>query len=292
VAKKSDDGAPRKKVVASRDDEDAEVEATPSRSRDAGMALSPGERALDAVVGMSLSVRRLAFNSRADLPLKPPGYKGSLVPGAMFDVTAYPLAFAHDRKDMLKNLGLRVAYDRVLLINTKDKLGVTYATAESRWAIDAVFRYPFGKAATAPVAVGSLGYSSQKFTISAGGGMLDFPNVQYSIIEPGVGLRLPVGKLVINADAKLMVITNTGQIQDPAQYGAASVFGFEGAAGADYAITPNIFARAAFRFETIGFTFKGAGAMTTMRDGDGATVDVTGARDTYFGGLVTVGYLY
>ena len=62
--------------------------------------------------------------------------------------------------------------------------------------------------------------------------------------------------------------------------------------GIDYLITRNIFARAAFRAETIGYTFKGTGALSNARDGDPATVDVAGARDTYLGGIVTVGYLY
>jgi len=65
----------------------------------------------------------------------------------------------------------------------------------------------------------------------------------------------------------------------------------EGELGGDYALTRNIFARASFRFETIGFKFKGTGAMTTGRDTD-PEQDVFGARDNYLGGAVTVGYLY
>jgi hypothetical protein len=70
------------------------------------------------------------------------------------------------------------------------------------------------------------------------------------------------------------------------------VLGFEGAAGADYLIKPNIFVRAAVRIETIGFSFKGTGRQAIARDDDPMTVDVGAARDNYFGGMATVGYIY
>jgi hypothetical protein len=89
-----------------------------------------------------------------------------------------------------------------------------------------------------------------------------------------------------------MLILGAGQIQNPDQYGPASVLGFEGALGVDYLITRNIFARAAFRAETIGFNFDGTGMLSNARDGDPTTKDVVGARDTYLGGMATVGYLY
>ena len=51
-------------------------------------------------------------------------------------------------------------------------------------------------------------------------------------------------------------------------------------------------ARAALRLETIGYTFKGNGTQSNARDNDPTTRDVSGARDSYFGGMVTAGYLY
>jgi opacity protein-like surface antigen len=183
-------------------------------------------------------------------------------------------------------------YDRVITVNTKDPAGKDYASKEYRLGAGAAFRYAFGRTATAPMVMATLGYSRQGFSIVSGT-LIGIPNVEYSIVEPGAGLRLPVtSNLIIGLDAKLMLITGTGQIQDPAQYGAASVLGFEGALGVDYLITRNIFARAAFRYETIGITFKGDGMLSNARDGDPASVDVPGARDNYIGGLATVGYLY
>ncbi|HET7500160.1 MAG TPA: hypothetical protein VFK02_04130 [Kofleriaceae bacterium] len=281
-----------KKRVASSDDEltgEADPGAGPSRDR---AALGPGERALDAVVGLSVTARRLTFAIRPGLDAPPPSYKGAPVAGGMIDATIYPLAVGHKRKDMLKNLGLSVLYDRVFTVSTKDAMGKVYNSKESRFGIGAVFRYPFGASATSPVVLGSLSYGSQLFSI-ASGTTLGIPSVKYSIIEPGAGLRYPVTpRIVAGLDARLMLITGTGQIQDPSQYGAASVLGFEGDLAVDYLITPSVFARAAFRFETIGYSFTGNGTLSSARDGDPMTQDVTGARDSYIGGMATVGYLY
>jgi hypothetical protein len=155
-----------------------------------------------------------------------------------------------------------------------------------------VFRHAVGRSATAPVVLGSVGYSSQLFSI-ASGAQLGTPSVKYSMIEPGAGLRVPVtARIAAGLDARVLLITGTGQIQDLMQYGAASVLGFEGSFGVDYLITRNVFARAAFRYETIGFSFKGNGALSSGRDGDPMTKDVTGARDSYIGGMATIGYVY
>ena len=285
---------PTKRVSAHTDEDAGEVEG---KSTVAGAAaLSPGERAIDVVAGLSVSMRTMAFTYRSDLlrDLRPPGYQGKPNPGAMLDATVYPLAISHDRHDMVKNLGLNLLYDRVLLIKSQDRNGIPYSTASARLGLAAVVRYPFGSSPTAPMVVGSLGYSSQSFSVTAGPGQkVDFPSVKYSAFTPGAGFRLPVGdKLVLAADVRMLLVLSAGEIQDPAQYGAASVLGFEGGASAEYAITPNIFARGGMRYETIGLKFKGTGAMTTMRDGDANTVDVTAARDNYLGFLATVGYLY
>jgi hypothetical protein len=239
-----------------------------------------------------VTARQLSFKIRPGLLAVPPTYKGAPVAGVMFDATVYPLAVGHKRSDLLKNIGLDVMYDRVLTVNTKDPAGKVYASKETRFGIGGVFRYAFNRTATSPVVMGTLGYSSQLFSISSGT-VIGIPSVKYSIIEPGAGLRFPVtSKIIAGLDAKLMLITGTGQIQDAMQYGAASVLGFEGALGVDYLITRNIFARAAFRYETIGYTFKGTGMLSNARDGDPTTIDVPGARDSYIGGMATVGYLY
>ena len=87
-------------------------------------------------------------------------------------------------------------------------------------------------------------------------------------------------------------ITNTGEMQSPDQYGAATVLGFDLEAGGDYLVNKQWFVHAGLKLATIGFSFKGAGTLSNNRDGDPTTIDVSGARDTYYGAIVTAGYLY
>jgi hypothetical protein len=231
------------------------------------------------VVGLSLNARRMSFKAAGTAPV---GYKGVPVAGVLVDGTVFPLAMGHKRADMLKNLGVTVLYDKVIKINSKSN-GMSLPTTEARFAVGAAFRYPFGKEANAPVIGASLRFGRQNFTIS---GTTELPNVNYTIVDPMLTFKYPVSdKIILNANLGAMLVLGTGQIQKADQYGAASVFGVEGEFGGDYALTKSIFARAGFKFETIGFTFKGTGAKAMANS-------VSGARDNYLGGAVTVGYLY
>ncbi|MCW5806144.1 MAG: hypothetical protein KIT31_27515 [Deltaproteobacteria bacterium] len=299
VAKKDDDdnGGKKKKgkKVASAEDGEVSSGVEVGKKMDSDLALSPGERAIEVVVGASFNARRLSFNADADLgPTamgsgRPPSYKGLPVTGAFLDLTVFPLAITHSNEGMLKNIGINVMSDKVLIIKSKDAAGKTLDTSMGRYAFGAAFRYPLGKGATAPLVGGKLRYGRQNFTIA---GNADVPNVNYTIVDPSVFFKYPVSaKLALNAEVGYMVISNAGAIQRMDQYGDSSVNGLETEVGFDYVFAKQLFARASFRFETIGHQFKGAGAMTTGRDTD-ADVDVYSARDTYFGGVISVGLTY
>lgn len=277
----------RKKRVAASDDESVEAEAGPPLTK--AEQLTPAERALDAMIGMTLTARRLSFQFRSGFTAPTPGYKGNPVGGAMLDATFYPLAFGHTRRDIYKNIGVNVMYDRVLKIDSKDANGNVLDTKSSRWAVGGVFRYPLSKDPDAIVVGGSLSYGRQLFRIS---NAVDIPSVNYAIYEPGVLARLPLGKLTFGLDAGLMIINDTGELQDQQHYGTTTLIGYEGELAADYMLTQNIFLRAAVRAETIRFSFEGNGALTTAHDGDPMTVDVRTGQDNYFGGFVTAGYVY
>jgi hypothetical protein len=282
--------------------DEAEEEEEPG---DAKLNLSPGKRAVDAVLGLSFTRRNLAFTYASDLGKVPPGYRQTIpVAGAIVDLTVYPMAFGHKKKDITTNIGLNILYDQVLVINSRksylDGQGTpqtaNLTTKEYRWLVGGVFRYPLGQGAKAPVVGGSLSFGKQMFTIGQALPNMeatDIPNVSYTMITPSVLVRFPItDKINANLDAGLHAITNTGAIQTSAQYGAATVLGYDLEVGGDYMVTKNIFARASIRYQSIGFTFKGdPTSMTNTRDTD-PDQDVTGAKDTYFGGTATVGYVY
>lgn len=287
--------------VASREDDEgsaeAEVEVEDTAKRTGADALAPGERFLDAALGMSFTARRFTFAYSAALRARPNNYRGVPAPGALVDVTVYPLAFGHTRHDVVKDLGLEVVYDRVLGLNSKvpaEQNGmtttVTYSTLQSRFALTAVYRHVVGRSPTAPVVLGTLGYQRQQFNIL---GQVDLPDVKYSLFVLGVGIRFPVtSRLILDADGKLLLPTSTGEIENPDQYGQAKVYGFDVSVGADYLLTPNVFVRAAGRAEVFSFTFAGTGSLSNGRDNNPMTQDVFGASDHYLGGFLTVGYLY
>ena len=289
-----DEDAPKKKV-ASKDDEDEDGGSVEEDSGDEDAApvsaLSAGERAVDAVIGLSFNARRMSFTSEAGLAMGPPPYKGVPVAGLLIDATVYPLAIGHKKQGMAKNFGATVLFDKVLKISSKaGNPPVSLPTSQSRWAVGGVFRYPLGKL----TAGATLRVGRQAFKITPSGGVTpDIPNVNYTIVDPSVFMRYQIApKFLFNLNLGFMLMLDTGQIQNGDQYGPATVTGFEGEIGGDYLLTKNIFVRAAFKFETIGFKFRGGAMKTnTKYDADGAQ-DVFGARDSYLGGAVTVGYLY
>jgi hypothetical protein len=227
----------------------------------------------------------------------------------MVDMTFYPLSFSHKPKGIISGLGLEILYDKVIKINSQKKFADgqgqqqtrDLATSESRWGVAAVLRYPLGQGPRAIVVGGKLGYNKQTFTVEQtlpDSGMpaqkTDIPNVAYTMLSPSAFVQAPItGKIILNADLTFHAVTNTGDMQTPAQYGAATVTGYEINLGADYMLKTNIFVRASIRYEGIGMTFKGDPmSMTHTRDTDPMDQDVMGAKDTYFGGAATLGYLY
>ncbi|MDX2087460.1 MAG: hypothetical protein SFX73_06410 [Kofleriaceae bacterium] len=291
-----EDGGKKRKKVASSEDEDEDEAGGDSVEADADVEeldeeeqLTLKERAIDAVLGLSFNMRRMAFSFDSDLESKPPPYQGVPVAGIYIDGTVFPAAIGHKRRDMLKNFGLTVMYDRVIKIESK-AMGQALPTTQARYALGVAFRYPIGENA---VIGARLRYGRQNFTIGTVDGVgADIPNVYYTIIDPAVTVAVVAApKITVDAKLGFMAITNTGQIQKSDQYGAATVKGFEGEAGLSYLLTRNIFARGAFRFETIGFAFSGSGMLSTGRDAD-PEQDVKGARDSYYGGTVAIGVLY
>ena len=304
-----DDGSTKrrkKKVARGDDDDNADVEASADVDGDDASPLSVGHRAIDAAVGFSFIGRRMTFSTQNSLMNVPPGYKSAPVAGATFDVEVFPLAISHKKPQIINGLGLEVLYDRVIYINSQkqytDAMGnnqiAKLTTSESRYGFGAIFRYPIDQSASAPVVGGKLGYSKHSFSVTQqlpnNGGPTDVPNTAYSSVNIGAFGRYPATpKVALGLDLAYMVVTKVGDISSTANYGSTSANGFQAEASLEYLITRNVFLRAVGRVETIGMKFAAnANTMANNRDGDPTTQDVTGARDTYYGGMVTAGYLY
>jgi hypothetical protein len=310
----SDDDHPKKKVAHKDDDDEDGGSVSASSDDDAGDkadGLTPARRAIDVTAGLSFTGRNLGFVYKSTLAQPPPGYKQAIpVAGAVFDATFYPLAFNKKNHELTSGIGLEISYDKAIKINSQKLYNdqatgaqkvADLTTAESKLEVAAVFRYPLNKTPMAPVVGGKLAYEQKLFSIQQAlpanadpSQSVDVPNVTYTIISPQAFIIYPASpKLTLHALVGFDAVTNTGDIQKPTQYGAASVLAVEANAGADYNLTPNIFVRALAGIQTMGYTFKGDPmSKTNTRDNDPTTQDVTGARDTYFGGSVTLGYAY
>jgi hypothetical protein len=295
----------KKKVAHRGEDDDASAEAhTDADTAVSAQALSPAERAVDATVGLSFIARHMSFTFSSQLAGSqiPPGYKQSTpVGGAYVDATIYPLAIGHKGKGLLQGLGVEVLYDRVLRISSEkaDNMGVqhTLATVSERYGVGAVLRVPVGSLAVGARAM----YMGQSFLIEQhlpDGEVTDIPNVRYGILSLGGFARYPLTPAInLDVDAAFLAVLTAGtsmyDIGNAAEYGKATVSGEELAVGADYALTPSWFLRAQFRVETIAYKFAGGPAtLANNRDTNPDTQDVTAARDTYFGGMVTAGFAY
>jgi opacity protein-like surface antigen len=124
--------------------------------------------------------------------------------------------------------------------------------------------------------------------------VLDAPDVDYSAIAPGVSLRVPVtSSVAVFGGAGGLLILGAGGIQSNASYGHATVYGLEGAGGAEIALTPQIALRLALEYSRIVFAFDAKGpTMANNRDANPATQDVMGATDRSIGVAVTLGLVY
>jgi hypothetical protein len=260
-------------ISKSDEDEDDDDEGSSLSSKE---ALAPGERAVDAVAGLSITMRRLGFKFGAAATV-PNGYKGAPVPGLMIDATIYPGAMSHKKGGIAENIGATILVDKVLIVSSQDLMGNKLASSQLRWEVGAIARYPM-KSATIGA---SFKYGRQSFAIT---GDSPVPDVAYSYINPSAFVRIPATpKILVNVAAGVLGVMATGEIQEAAQYGGASVLGIDFEGSADYTVKPNLFVRAALNVQTFAFTFKGNG----MR-----SMDVAGARDSYFSLGVNLGYLY
>lgn len=302
------------KRVASSDDGDDDDDT--SASAHAGpvlppsIALSPGQRAIDATAGISFVQRHLAFKYASTLAAEqiPPGYKQTNpVAGATVDVAVFPLAFGHHNKSALAGLGIEAMYDQVLFINSRKLYGMTnnmiatLSTTELRYSVGAVFRHPFGVSATAPIIGGKLTYGQQSFTIQQTLPDMtdtDIPNVKYSTIglgafgtypiNPKISLSLDVGYLVVSSTG-----TSKGYIGNAAEYGKGKQSGEQAQVSGEYRLNDKLFIRADLRVENISMTFPAnQTSKANNRDSNNMTQDVFGASDLYFGGMATIGYAY
>lgn len=261
----------------------------------------PREHPLTIWAGGSATARKLQFAfANVTGNDRPPRYKGTPVPGIYLAGELFPLTFSPGKASALRNIGFGFMFDRVLKLNSSvlDTAGNAVAdvkTTQQRIGVNVKYRHFLNDSPAMPTVVLMAGYNQNKFVLDkagvAMGTVIDVPNTTYTFIDPGVGIRYTLGRITVAAEARALLVLDAGEIQDPEQYGAATVTGANGDVMVDYQINPQFSVRVGAHAMTLGYDFKeGTGALQD-RDGDGSD-DVGGARDNWYGGYVTIGYTY
>lgn len=300
--------------VAVRDDDDDDDDDVRGTA-DTGPPLTDEEKAdlmvrgrgLEAAAGVSLTGRRLTFTVSDGLgDASPRGYDGAYVAGAVVTGELYPLAFNMKNRGKSRNLGISGVFDQVIKIESKllytdpmtnQTAEAVLGTEQIRWGVGAVYRHNFGDKPTSPTVKLSVRYNRLKFVIAKedapAGVTVDIPNVDYTYVDPGLGIRFPLSpKMALVGEGRFLFITDTGEMQAPEQYGSATVTGLEADAHVEYMLDPRLSVRIGGAYRAIGFDFDGSGELTNNRDGDPTTTDVGGALDRYMGGYAVAGYLF
>ncbi|HET6613419.1 MAG TPA: hypothetical protein VFG83_15585 [Kofleriaceae bacterium] len=276
-------------------DEDDDTAASLTDSEAADLAVRG--RAVELSGGLSFIGRNLTFTAADGLMDPPQAYEGSLVPGIRAEVEIYPLAFTGPSPSFSHNLGISAVVNKVVKIEShiSGMNDVTLPTSQSRYGVGLVYRQNFGDSATSPTLKASVRINKRSFTIDTTDSpvTIDIPDVSYTYLDPGLSLRYPiVAKLAAIAEARLLLITATGEIQETTSYGSASLLGLDLAVALEYKLTGSLAARAGGRYASISYDFSGDGDLSNNRDGDPMSVDVSGARDRYMGLFVGLGYAF
>lgn len=289
------------------DEDDSDVGDDDSFDDDGGddssASLTDAERADLAVRGRPVEVwggvsfigRNLTFTAAEGLMDPPQSYEGGLVPGILVAAEVYPLAFGEPSRSFTHNIGISAMINKVVKIESRvsGMEEVALPTSQSRFGVGVVYRHNFGDDPSSPTVKASVRFNKRAFAIDTSDSpvAIDVPDVSYTYLDPGLLLHFPIiDKLAAIAEARFLLITSTGEIQDQASYGTASMLGIDGALTLEYTLTDALAARAGARIASISYTFEGDGELSNNRDGDPMSVDVSGARDRYLGFFVGLGY--
>lgn len=292
----SDDSSDDSDSSSDSDDGDSDSSIEGSADSLTARQTTPRTTPLLLSAGVSFVGRNLTFAYDGVEGMAPPGFSGSLVPGAYVVGELYPAAFGGERGGVA-DLGIGFVVDRAIGLTTgalDDAGNVTDVdTSMWRYGVNARYRHNFDDEPNGVSVQAVLGFTSSGFSINKGQAPngIDVPNVGYRTVDIGGGGRLPlVGKLSFLGEAKVLAPLDAGPIQRTSQYGPATVFGVDAEAGFELQITRSFLARAGARLMLVKLTFDGDGSLDD-RDGDG-TQDVASASDRYLGGFVTGGYAF
>ena len=293
---KGDAPPPAAKQVAEGDDES--VPRARARFEPSQPATHGANRAAVRVdLGASVSAHDLRFETTA-FDNAPRPYKNAPAPGARLEAELYPFA-TYNPNHWLAGIGVAGDFDQTVALTMRAPaaMSVPLKITERHYSFGLRYRLAFGHTPTSPTLTIGGGYGGRTFAVDRTGLMtgssLDLPDVDYTLFDPGLAFRLPLGeRFALTLGGRALLVTSTGQIQRADQYGKANIFGGAATAGLEAMFGNHIAFRVAAEATQLAFKFAGTGQLANNRDGNAATIDVRGATDRYLGGAATLAVLY
>jgi len=291
------DAKPKKKKRVGKKDDDSDEEVETDVVTVKAPTHSANRDAVRVDFGASAMSRNLTFNSR-QFDQAPKGYKNNPVPGGRLDAELFPFAFGNPNS-AAAGLGIGGEFDQTFALNLQSSAqpGTKFPVTQRHFDVGIRYRLAFGSKPTSPTFTISAGYAKHTFVVNRtalmGGTIIDLPDVDYTGYDPGISFRIPIGgSVALMFGGKALLVTSTGAIQTPQQYGQAKVTAGEASVGLDFVFSNRYALRIIGEFAQMGFAFTGGAEMTNNRDGEPASKDVGGAADRYLGGAATFGVLY
>lgn len=284
----------RRRVAQESDEEEIDHEER-SKSHDddeSPLTHESADKAYEgsASIGISVIGRDLTFTVQPSIPTEqqPMSYQGTPVGAAQLNGEVFPLLHS---KGLMRNLGISVSLQKAIRLRSRVATqgeAHEFDTEQSRYRVGVRYRVPLGKSTFRLAA----GYMKMNHQINSGGVDLDLPNVSYSCVELGGGLRVPLspGKVSLGADALYLHVLDAGEITAPDAYGNATIQGVDIDAHLAYMASDRMVIRGGVQYVRMGFAFDGSGAMTQLDSSPDQ--DVGGAADTWLGGYVTAGVIF
>lgn len=230
-------------------------------------------------IGAFGGVRSMTYSATT-----PPPRIGTRNMAARLEGEVYPFAFG-GKQGGAASLGFAGEFQKTLGLSVQVPAGKA-PIDQGHFSIGARYRI----VTSAVDIIAGIDFRKQRFIADRSGLAmptdLDAPDVNYTMVMPSAGVAKAVTpKVTVFGRAGAMLFLDAGPIQERANYGAASVIGFDTKAGADIAFTQRLGLRLAGGFSSIVFNFKGNGTMSAARG-------VVGAADRDFGLAATLGVTY
>jgi tetratricopeptide (TPR) repeat protein len=266
----------------------AEREGPPAHADHAGAA---SRVQLRVALGTSVARRQLSYEVRSGFTEIPPSITTTGV-AARLEGEIYPFAL-RDPHGTLSGLGLALVYDKTFGVSlSRVGLAASVPVDQSHVALGARYRFQLGEVATFLV---GLDYARRQYVLDrSGAGLLfDVPDVDWSALAPTIAARVSVAtRVAIFASLDTWLVLDSGTITAPANYGKASLFGVDAAAGLELALGQRLRLHLQVEYNRIGVRFEGTGVMSNARDGEPFTQDVQSATDLSIGVAATLGLVY